>query len=51
MNPILAGLLPLLITLGLASTVLVTVGAFCWVFLLRQARGDYEPDDNTGDED
>lgn len=51
MNPILAGLFPLLATLGLALTFLAIVGAFSYVMLSRQARGDFEADDETGDED
>ena len=51
MNPILAGLLPLLTTLGLALTFLALVGAFSYVMLSRLARGDFEPDDETGDEE
>lgn len=44
MSPVLAGLLPLLITLGLAFTALVVVGAFSFLMLLRQARGEFEPE-------
>lgn len=51
MNPILAGLLPLLITLGLALIALIALGAFSYVMLTRMARGDFEPDDETGDEE
>lgn len=49
MSPILAGLLPLLITLGLALTALVLVGAFSYVMLIRQARGEFEPEEQEDD--
>lgn len=50
MSPILAGLLPLIITATLALTFLATVGAIAYVGLLVIARGDLEPDDESEDE-
>lgn len=45
MTPILAGLLPLLTTLGLALTTLVVVGALSYWMLVRVAAGEFEPEE------
>jgi hypothetical protein len=43
-NPILAALLPLLITLGLTLTALLMVGVFSLTMFARVARGELEPE-------
>lgn len=49
MNPILAGLLPLLATLGLALAALLLVGALSYWMLVRFAAGEFENDEQEDD--
>lgn len=51
MSPVLAGLLPLIITASLALIVLVAVGVASLVALAQIAHGDLEPDDDEGDDE
>jgi hypothetical protein len=51
MSPVLAGLLPLIITAALTGVAFLLAVVFAAVMLLRQARGEYEPDNETGDDD
>jgi hypothetical protein len=49
MSPILAGLLPLIITAALIGVAFLLAVVFAAVMLLRQARGEYEPDNEEDD--
>jgi hypothetical protein len=51
MSPVLAGLLPLIITAALAGVAFLLAVVFAAVMLLRQARGEYEPDNEEDESD
>jgi hypothetical protein len=49
MSPVLAGLLPLIITAALTGVAFLLAVAGAAVMLLRQARGEYETDNEEDD--